>query len=740
MFKLLKSGFSTIKNNIGFLVGFLLFFLIFVVGSFVVKNSIYKISEERLSARFLTETSTMLRATQDKIEKYDLLLKSARSLFYSSKEITRAEWEAYGSSLDISANYPSLTEIAYVRRVLPLEKNEFIDNVRLDKSINPKAYPDFDITPKGDSDEYYIVDYLYPLNGNEEAFGFNVFSDSARRMAIELARDTGLTAITEPIMFIQEKGGEKGFLMLLPVYKNDKVDSLEGRRDDIQGFILAAVGASDLFSQIVLSIPLTSLSGLSVTDVTDNSAVLLPYIDVLGRSTNDTGENIPTVQTSRISIGSRTWRINFRSDTKPQIDNLGLITPYALSILGFVISLLIALVLLNSARLKSKAEKLAKDLTKDLEKFKLAVENSSDHIVITDAEGNIVYANKSVERITGFLISEVMGKKAGSKSLWGGQMDSEVYKKFWHQIKVEKKSFSGEFNNHRKNGEQYVVEANISPILDQNNEVIFFVGIERDITKAKEIDKMKDEFVSVASHELRTPMTAIKGLVSMILEGDYGEVGNKLLQPLGDIALSTNRLIHLVNDMLNLSRIESGRLKFTLKEFDPTVLIGGVVESLNPIAKQKGIILKVGTVSKAKILGDEDKISQVLNNLIGNSLKFTDKGSIVVDTETNENFLKIFVKDTGVGIVKEDVEKIFGKFEQISSIQKGRPQGTGLGLYISKQIANKLGGDVWLEKSELGKGSVFGFSLPLMQSKIAEKIKAEIAKEEKNNPNQKEMS
>lgn len=712
----------------------------FVAGSIILKDLIYEISEDRLSARFLTETSTMLRATQDKIEKYNLLLKSARSFFYSSNEITRAEWEAYGNSLDIATNYPSLTAITYIRRISPTEKSKFVNEVRLDKSVISEGYPDFNITPKEDSNEYYIADYLYPMKGNEEAFGFNIFSDAARRKAIELARDTDSIAITEPVIFVQEKGGEKGFLMLLPVYKDDKIGNLEERRDSIQGFVLAAVRASDLFSQIVLSIPLTSLSGLSVADMTDDPVALLSYMDVLGNRIDNMGDSIPIIQTSRIGVGSRTWQIDFRSDTKPQIDDFGLLAPYILSVLGFIISLLITLVLLNSARLKSRAEKLARDLTRDLEKFKLAVENSSDHIVITDAEGNIVYANKSVERITGFSISEVLGKKAGSKTLWGGQMETEVYKKFWHQIKVEKKSFLGEFNNHRKNGEQYIVEANVSPILDQNNEVIFFVGIERDITKAKEIDKMKDEFVSVASHELRTPMTAIKGLVSMILEGDYGEVSQKLLQPLGDIALSTDRLIHLVNDMLNLSRIESGRLKFTLKEFDPTEIISRAVESLNPIAKQKGIDLHVGEVSKVKVLGDEDKISQVLNNLIGNSLKFTDKGSIVVNTESDNNFLKIFVKDTGVGIAKEDAEKIFGKFEQISSIQKGRPQGTGLGLYISKQIANKLGGDVWLEKSELGKGSTFGFSLPLIKSETAEKVKIEIAKEEKKNPNQKEMS
>jgi PAS domain S-box-containing protein len=152
---------------------------------------------------------------------------------------------------------------------------------------------------------------------------------------------------------------------------------------------------------------------------------------------------------------------------------------------------------------KNKIESLAGDL----EKFKLAVDNASDHIVITDPDGVILYANRAVEKITGYSHSEVIGNKP---SLWGKQMPEEFYNNLWKTIKEEKTNFIGELNNRRKNGEIYVAEASISPILNSNNKVIFFVGIERDITLLKEISDAKTEFVSVASHQLRTPLTGIK--------------------------------------------------------------------------------------------------------------------------------------------------------------------------------------------------------------------------------------
>lgn len=258
--------------------------------------------------------------------------------------------------------------------------------------------------------------------------------------------------------------------------------------------------------------------------------------------------------------------------------------------------------------------------------------------------------------------------------------------------------------------------------------------------KLKIFDKLKDEFLSVASHELRTPMTAIKGFVSMIEEGDYGQVSDVLRKPLHDIAISTDRLIKLVNDMLNISRIEAGRLKFSISDFFINDVLSEIVSSLQPIAKEKNLRLEINDFEKIKVQGDEDKVKQILNNLIGNALKFTNKGSVTLSAQSKDEVVELLVTDTGIGIAQEDHDKLFGKFEQIPSQEAGTTVGSGLGLYIAREIARKMGGDVWLDSSSKEKGSIFIFSLPRAGMEIAQKVKTEIEKEARAHPDQKTLA
>lgn len=365
-------------------------------------------------------------------------------------------------------------------------------------------------------------------------------------------------------------------------------------------------------------------------------------------------------------------------------------------------------------------------LIKDLNKFKLAMDNVSESIVITDPEGIAIYANKATEKITGYKIKDIISKKNGT--LWKKPMPVEYYKSLWHTIKDKKQVFRGEIQNKRKTGEIYTAAINISPILNKKAEIEFFVSIERDISKEKEIERAKSEFVSIASHELRTPLTAIDGLVSMILDGEYGMVNEGLKQPLKDVNISSERLIHLVNDLLSLSRIQAGKLKFTLSEFSISHVITETVHLLQPVSKQKGLSLTATMIKPVLVQCDINKLKEILNNLIGNSCKFTIKGGIIVSTIELDETLEIHITDTGIGITKENQDKLFGKFQQLETDQ-GRVGGTGLGLNISKTMACKMGGDLWVKESEIGVGSTFVFSVPKAASELAEKVKKEIERE-----------
>lgn len=245
------------------------------------------------------------------------------------------------------------------------------------------------------------------------------------------------------------------------------------------------------------------------------------------------------------------------------------------------------------------------------------------------------------------------------------------------------------------------------------------------------LNKLKDEFLSIASHELRTPMSAIKGLVSMILDGDYGAVNNNLKSPLGDVQLSTDRLIHLVNDMLDISRIEAGKLKFSLSDLQLSKAVHEATDIFKSIASEKHIELVVNDLAGVTVQADPDKFQQIMDNLIGNAFKFTGSGSIKIYRGAEEDRVIIYVEDTGFGIAKEDRMKLFNKFQQLFSQASGKPSGSGLGLYISKQIAQKMGGDLWIVKSEVGHGSTFAFSVPVSGSLLAANIKKTLEDETK---------
>ena len=235
--------------------------------------------------------------------------------------------------------------------------------------------------------------------------------------------------------------------------------------------------------------------------------------------------------------------------------------------------------------------------------------------------------------------------------------------------------------------------------------------------KLKELDKLKDEFVSIASHELRTPLTAIKGWLWIILNKDK-KLDKATEKDLQSAVQSSDRLIALVNDMLDVSRIEGGRIELRKTVFDVGELAGTLAKDLQAKVDEKKLTLILPKAG-GKVEADKDKAYQVLMNLVGNSIKFTpEKGKIEIRVKRAGGKIEVEVADTGVGIKKEDLPKLFSKFGRLDNSLAGISQvpGTGLGLYLSRKLVQLMGGKIRVE-SEEGKGSVFTFSLPFAKVK-----------------------
>ncbi|NTW22570.1 PAS domain S-box protein [Candidatus Falkowbacteria bacterium] len=355
-------------------------------------------------------------------------------------------------------------------------------------------------------------------------------------------------------------------------------------------------------------------------------------------------------------------------------------------------------------------------MIRDITTRKLAFEDASDHVVITDQKGRIIYANKAAERMTGFGRLEMMGK---APSLWGNcagkNLDADIAscQRAWDLIKQGNASFIGEVVNQRRNGEKYVADLHISPVYDDDNEISVYIWIERDVTRLKEIDRAKTEFVSLASHQLRTPIASISLSAELLLREIGGKLEPKQRQYIEEMFQQAKQMSELVDTLLNVSRIELGTFFGEKTEFD---LIDRIKKIASPLVKQankKNIKLQERYFAeRLDVDFDNSALAMIVENLLSNAVYYTpEKGLITVAVNMKDDELVISVSDTGRGIATADQAKVFSKFFRSDSAQQNRRKGTGLGLYIVKSLVEKTNGRIWFDSVE-GLGSTFYVAFP----------------------------
>jgi signal transduction histidine kinase len=239
--------------------------------------------------------------------------------------------------------------------------------------------------------------------------------------------------------------------------------------------------------------------------------------------------------------------------------------------------------------------------------------------------------------------------------------------------------------------------------------------------RLQELDRLKSDFVANVSHELRTPLTAIKGAIDLLLREVAGPLNEKQTHYLARVRSNTHRLAGLINDVLDLSRIEEGKIELQAERVSLAGLVHEVVETLKPLATEREIVLQA-TIPESSLLvwADRDKITQILTNLIGNAVKFISTGGrVAVSAIIDGEWVRVSVADNGPGIPLDEKDRIFDKFYQIADVGGAKPKGTGLGLAISKALVELHGGKIWLE-SERNRGSIFHFTLPVSGSRQAD--------------------
>lgn len=344
-------------------------------------------------------------------------------------------------------------------------------------------------------------------------------------------------------------------------------------------------------------------------------------------------------------------------------------------------------------------------------------------VLITDSKGRLTQRNKRIDQILGtkLPIGFHIGKDSLSNKKIYGKLIKPSESPLFQALKSGKPLVGKEFLYTNRKGKQLSLQVSAAPILNKKRKTIATASIISDITRQKELEHQKDDFLGIASHELKTPVTSIKAY-EQVLQAQFSKKGDiKAVEQLQKMDTQVNKLTNLIGDLLDVTKIQSRKLEFHPNYFDFNELVNEIVEELKLTTNHK-LITKLNKTKT--IYADRERVGQVITNLITNAIKYSPHSkNIYVKTATNNNTVTLCIKDFGVGIPKSKHNKVFEQFFRVSGPKNNTFPGLGLGLYISSEIIKREGGRIWVESSE-GKGSSFYVSLPMKMAVLKQKNRA----------------
>ncbi|MDO8988967.1 MAG: response regulator [Sideroxyarcus sp.] len=400
---------------------------------------------------------------------------------------------------------------------------------------------------------------------------------------------------------------------------------------------------------------------------------------------------------------------------------------------------------------------LIKDITErkasedQIRKLSLAVEQSTESIVITNLDANIEYVNEAFVQVTGYSREEAIGRNPSI--LQSGKTQRATYDALWDALSHDR-TWHGEFVNRRKDGSEYSEYATITPIRQANGHISHYVAVKEDITEKKhlgrELDKhrhhleelvetrtyeleqakaaaetanaAKSAFVANMSHEIRTPLNAIVGLTHLLRRGNPNPAQ---MEKLDKIVGASRHLLSVISDILDFSKIEANKLNLCVADFSFARMLDNVVSMIGPRVREKDLELVVERDNVPPVaVGDSTRLAQALLNYLSNAVKFTERGTITIRISKSEEtptglLVRFEVTDTGIGVEPEKIANLFAAFEQVDATISRRYGGTGLGLAITRQLARLMGGEAGVQ-SVPGQGSSFWFTARLGRSELGE--------------------
>ncbi len=668
-----------------------------------------------------------------------------KGLYDSSEDVTRAEFKTFSDS--IIERHNDIQALEWIPRV-PNSQREHYETVARKDGLT--TFQIKEKSQKGgmiraaDRDEYFPVYFMEPLKGNEAALGFDLASSPARLAAIRSSGDTGAIRATEGITLVQEKARQKGFLIFLPVYEGYP-SNLNERRESLRGFVLGVFRIGDIFESAIEKVHKKGV-GIDMKLFDDSAPPDKSLLNHHEPRTGGQSINDWRYQKRLTDIGGRQWSV-LAAPTPAYIRAQESWQPYGILAGGLIFTALLAAYIFFLTQRTEKVGILVAERTSELRaseaRIKSIVNTAAAGIITISVDGTVEYFNPAAERIFGYKAGEVIGNNV--KMLMPEPFKTEHDQYLKNYLGTGNAKIIGigrEVKGRRKDGTIFPMDLAVSEVVLEDKR--FFTGIVSDITELKQAldiserlrvetleakekaekyaveaeagSKAKSEFLASMSHEIRTPMNAIIGMADLLSETNLTKEQEKYVSI---YRYAGENLLNIINDILDLSKIEAGQMELESTGFDLQELIDRTSEIMAIPAEDKGLQLAVmcSPGVPTALIGDPTRLRQVIINLAGNAIKFTKEGEVFINVEKREVTEKeaelIFsVKDTGIGIPKDKCEKVFESFSQADSSTTRQFGGTGLGLSISKLIVGLMGGKIWVE-SEEGKGSTFYFTAKL---------------------------
>ena len=659
-----------------------------------------------------------------RVKTYADVLRGMVAAFRTQDEpLSRRQFHDYVESLGLAANYPAIEGASYAVHVPDQQREAFIAAVRADRSLVPEGHPGFDIRPPGRRPSYTVLTYIEPQGMLAEMFGADISAKPAVARALGQSRDTGGLGASGQGILVSHPTPHVSLGMRMPVYRTAApLASVDDRRRAYLGSVGISFAMPALVHGALNELPVPGVKLSLYTDTTPaaGSMEIEPgdkllfndqgMLDAKPVSAEERRQYIETVLP--VESNGLKWKAQFRIKKGDLYTTFDRYFPQVAMVTGFAGTMLIYAFFftLYSSRRSAVEHRALLD----------SVLNSVDaHVYMKDLDRRYIYVNARAAEVMGRPAEEIIGQ------LDADLMDQRQAEMFWEQDRAVfedglRQAGQGEFV--LPDGEvRHLWTVKVPVRVD--GQVAAVIGLSTDVTELHELkaqadaaNKAKSNFLSNMSHEIRTPMNSIIGMSHLALKTVTHPKQRDYLEK---IFHSSQHLLGIINDILDFSKIEAGKLDLEVLDFDIDTLMQNISAQLGDVAAHKGLALEfeIAPGLSHQLRGDPLRLEQVLLNFTSNAIKFSENGVVHIAAQPlqdngSEVLVRFEVRDKGIGMSPDELAELFQSFHQADPSTTRKYGGTGLGLVISKQLAELMGGEVGADSAP-GKGSTFWFTARL---------------------------